>query len=217
MYAEDILHAVIDRYPCCRVWAVPVSSLEERERAYLDAFAPGWGTALVVGHHVTTVAEWTWYARGAEEEGCAADDHTQGVCDELIAACAEKGYQCRRVPYPGKSGLRFREVARAAGAGDVGINAFLLHPEWGPWIHLRVLVTDAPAGREPHCPGRVCIDCDACVSACPAGAIGWDAFDGLKCRGYREDQGEFAPDGPEGEYKYCTVCADVCPVGEKPS
>lgn len=215
-YAEDILPTVLTHHPCCRAWAVPVSSLHERERAYFGAFAPAWGTAVVLGHHVTSMAEWTWYARGEDGEGCAADDHTQAVCEALIRAFSEKGYRSRIVPYPGESGLRFRDVARAAGAGQIGLNAFLLHPEWGPWIHLRVLTTDAPVRTEPVPTGRVCIDCGACISACPAGAIRKDSFEGRRCRSHREAKGEYTPVGAERAFGYCTVCADVCPVGGKP-
>ena len=212
MYAEDLLHTVLSHHPCCRAWAVPISSLDLREKAYFDAFASDCETAIVLGHHVTTMAEWTWYARGEDGECCAADDHTQAVCEELTRIFSQNGYRSRIVPYPGKSGLRFRDMARAAGTGEIGINAFLLHPEWGPWIHLRVLATNAPVRTTPVPIGRVCIDCDACISACPAGAIGWDFFDGLKCRNYREGRGEYAPVGPERVFEYCTVCADVCPV-----
>lgn len=215
-YAEDILRTVLAQHPCCRAWAVPVSSLKARERAYFAAFAPDCETAVVLGHHVTTMAEWTWYARGEDGEGCAADDHAQAVCEELTRAFSQKGYQSLIVPYPDTSGLRFRDVARATGAGQIGINAFLLHPEWGPWIHLRVMATDAPVRTMPVPSGRVCVDCDICISACPAGAITRDGFDGLTCRSYREARGEYVPVGPEREYKYCMTCAEVCPIGEKP-
>jgi epoxyqueuosine reductase len=215
MYAEDILHTVLNHHPCCQAWAVPFSSLEERERAYFDALAPACRAAVVLGHHVTTIAEWTWYARG-EEEYCDADDHTQAVCEALVQTFTQNGFQSAIVPYPGKSGLRFRDVAQAAGAGTIGTNAFLLHPEWGPWIHLRVLATDAPVRDNPAPVRGVCTRCDACIAACPAGAIREGIFEGLKCRSYREARGEYVPVGPEREYKYCTICADVCPIGPKP-
>ena len=117
MYAEDILHTVLIHHPCCRAWAVSLSSLQEQERAYFDAFAPDCTTAIVLGHHVTTVAEWRWYVRGEDEEYCAADDHIQEVCEELSQAFSQNGCTSKIVPYPETSGLRFRDVALAAGAG----------------------------------------------------------------------------------------------------
>lgn len=215
-YAEDILCTVLAHRPCCRAWAVPVSLLQERERVFFAAFASDCETAVVLGHHVTTMTEWTWYARGEDREGCAADDHTQAICEELTRAFSQNGYTSAIVPYPGKSGLWFRDVAQVAVAGEIGINAFLLHPEWGPWIHLRVFTTNAPVHNAPVPIDRVCVECDACISACPAGAITRDGFDGLTCRSYREEKGEYTPVGPDRELEYCAICADVCPVGEKP-
>jgi epoxyqueuosine reductase QueG len=116
-----------------------------------------------------------------------------------------------------ESGLQFRFVAQTAGAGTIGTNAFLLHPEWGPWIHLRVLATEGPAGskRGGDC-APVCNACGACVSACPAGAIQDALFDGLLCRRHRKTKGEYMPFGPQRKLRYCTICAQCCPIGEKP-
>jgi epoxyqueuosine reductase QueG len=109
-------------------------------------------------------------------------------------------------------------VAQAAGAGEIGTSAFLLHPVWGPWIHLRILATAAPSRdrREGSVSKAVCTACGTCVSACPAGAIREESFDGLACRRYRQEKGEYVPVGPDRELHYCTLCADVCPVGRRP-
>ena len=119
-------------------------------------------------------------------------------------------------PYPGESGVQFRSVAQSAGAGRIGINVFLLHPFWGPWIHLSVLATDAPSRNRPVCHAPVCNSCGACITECPAGAIRQDSFDGLLCRRYRKEKGEYLPVGRERELRYCTICADICPIGRKP-
>ena len=120
------------------------------------------------------------------------------------------------VPYPGQSGLQFRFVAQSAGAGEIAKNAFLLHQQWGPCIHLRVLATQAPTKNRPRRVISVCNDCGACVSACPAGAIQDNIFDGLKCRQFRKARGEYNPIEPEHEPRYCEICADMCPIGPRP-
>lgn len=56
--------------------------------------------------------------------------------------------------YPGESGLQFRFVAEAAGLGRVGTNAFLFHPAWGPWVHLRVMATTAELEVRPKLSGE---------------------------------------------------------------
>ena len=173
-------------------------------------------TAVVVGHHVATKEEWKWYVSANGREHCAADDHTRNLCLQLKEALIKQGFPTEVVPYPGESGLQFRFVAQSAGAGEIAKNAFLLHPQWGPWIHLRVLATQAPTKNKPRRVISVCNDCGACVSACPAGAIEDNTFDGLRCRRFRKARGEYNPIGPKHELRYCEICADICPIGPKP-
>jgi len=216
IYAEDIINRVIQQHSCCKVWTVPLSSLDMREKKFFDEIAPTSKTAIILGHHIVTKAEWTWYIKEDGSEHCSADDHTANVCEQLKHALEKYGFRTQVVSYPGESGLQFRFVAQAAGAGEIGINAFLLHPEWGPWIHLRVLATDATSIVKIISHARVCNACGICISECPSGAIQHDSFDGLRCRSYRKAKGEYVPFGLERELRYCTICADVCPIGQKP-
>lgn len=216
VFAEDILQTVIKKYPCCAAWAIPISSLDTREQEFFSRFFPASGTAIVLGYHIVTKDEWTWFEKEDGLHHCDADDHSKKICSEIAEALGVHGFQTDLVPYPGESGLQFRRVAQAAGAGRIGINVFLLHHVWGPWIHLNVLATDAPSRYRPVCYPQVCTRCGECISSCPAGAIREDSFDGLRCRSYRTEKGEYVPFGPEKEFRYCTICADVCPVGRKP-
>jgi len=216
-HCEDIVQPIVDPLPCCDVWTVSIDALDDREAAFFQGFMPSARTAIVLGHHVVTEEEWQWYATEDGSERCAADDHTKAVCKDLERALKAHGFPVEIVPYPGESGLQFRFVAQAAGAGEIGTNAFLLHPAWGPWIHLRVLATEGPTrSRRGRKSVQVCDVCGACISACPAGAIQEDAFDGLLCRRYRAAQGEYIPVGPQRELRWCTVCADICPLGQRP-
>jgi epoxyqueuosine reductase len=214
--AETILEKVLHWYDCCSFWTVAVSELALRERGYFHDFMPDAKTAVVVGHHVVTKEEWTWYATTNGGEHCTADDHTREVCLQLKEALVMQGFPTEVVPYPGESGLQFRFVAQSAGAGEIGKNAFLLHPQWGPWIHLRVLATRAPTKTKPTYVTSICNDCGACVSACPAGAIQDKTFDGLRCRRHRKAKGEYTPIGSMQEFRWCKICADICPIGQKP-
>lgn len=205
------------RWPCCCLVSVAVSDLGPRERTFFSALMPEAETALALGHHVTTMAEWVWHATADGGQRCEADEHARLVCLEIKSELEDNGFPSEVVPYPGESGLQFRFIARSAGLGAVGKNAFLLHPAWGPWTHLRILATTAkvslPRTRESD---PVCGDCDRCVRACPAGAIREGFFEGLICRSYRKAKGEYEPVGSERILKYCKTCAVVCPVGEKP-
>jgi epoxyqueuosine reductase QueG len=215
-YAEDVIDPVIRDYSSCASWAVPVSSLRTREREFLFRFSPASKTAIVLGYHIVTKDEWRWFVKEDGLHHCVADDRSKKICEVIANALGVCGFYTDIVPYPGESGLQFRSVAEAAGAGRIGINAFLLHPLCGPWIQLSVLATDAPSRYRPVCHAPVCNRCGECISACPAEAIREDGFDGLQCLRYRTEKGEYTPVGPEKELIYCTLCADVCPVGRKP-
>ena len=214
--AEDIIDPVIRNYPSCAAWAVPISSLDMREREFFPRFSPESRTAIVLGYHIVTKDEWRWFEKEDGLHHCEADDQSKKIGEEIADALGVHGFRTDIVPYPGETGLQFRSVAEAAGAGRIGINVFLLHPLWGPWIQLSVLATDAPSRYRPVCHAPVCNRCGECISACPAEAIREDGFDGLQCLRYRTEKGEYIPSGPEKEFRYCTTCADVCPVGQKP-
>ncbi len=215
---EDIAKAVINPFACCDVWIVSIKDLDVREAGFFKGFMPKAQTVVVLGHHVVTEEEWQWYATGDGGEHCAADDHAAAVCDVMQQALRAHGFSTEIVPYPRESGLQFRFLAQAAGAGAIGTNAFLLHPEWGPWIHLRVLATEAPTERKKVGErAQVCNACGACVAACPARAIKEAMFDGLRCRSHRLAKGEYIPVGPRRELRWCAICAQCCPIGERPS
>ncbi|MCF8035000.1 MAG: hypothetical protein K9K66_17320 [Desulfarculaceae bacterium] len=215
--AEDILRNEMAGHPCCAFWTVPISRLAEREQAYFQQFMPSAQTAIALGHHVQAKEEWTWRLDPEGAEYCAADDHLREVCLQGKRALEANGFPAELVPYPGYSGLQFRYVALAAGAGELGTNVFLLHPQWGPWVHLRVMATEAPTEAHPLEQTGICTECDACLAECPSGAIQEASFDGLQCRSFRKTRGDYTPHGPRRELSYCETCADACPVGPAPT
>ena len=214
----DIFKRLSKEYSCCQFASVPVHSLFNREKEFFRLFMPNAVSAIVVSHHVSTIKEWTWYQPLEECERCDADDHTFEVCVKIIDALERYGFQTKIVPYSGESGLQFRYVAQSAGVGQIGKNAFLLHPEWGPWVHLRILATTAPTKKNPllaQTPQDVCGDCTRCIESCPARAF-MHGFNGLICKKYREEKGEYIPIGAGRVYQWCKICAVVCPLGKKP-
>jgi len=217
-FSADTVETIVGPHACCAAWTIPVDCLDRREAGFFHGFMPTARTAIVLGHHVTTQEEWQWYATEDGGEHCAADDHAAEVCYTLQQALKAHDFPTEIVPYPRESGLQFRFVAQAAGTGAIGTNAFLLHPAWGPWIHLRVLATEASSSQKGAGERiQVCNACGACVEACPAEAIKGDWFDGLRCRHYRRAKGEYTPVGPRRELRYCSICAECCPIGERPA
>lgn len=220
---KTVLHTILqeldENYPCCKFASILINNLQDRERDFFNSFMPDAKSAIVVGHHIQTIKEWTWYQPPEGHERCDADDHTFDVCNKIKNELETKEFESKIVPYPEESGLQFRYVAQSAGLGKIGKNAFLLHPDWGPWIHLRVLATKAQIDKK-ICPNLAnqdfCNDCNICVDSCPAGALE-NGFNGLACRKYREERGEYNPIGKNRIYQYCLICALACPIGTKPS
>lgn len=63
-----------------------------------------------------------------------------------------------------------RALAQRAGIGWVGKSSMILTPGFGPWVLLGSVVTDAVLPTsEPMV--RNCGTCDACIPACPTGAL----------------------------------------------
>jgi ferredoxin len=214
---NEIIQKLGQARPCCTLASVSVAVLPGREKRFFKDFIPEAVTAIALLHHVTIEEEWTWYATGDGGERCEADDHLKNLALSVKDALEQDGHDARLVKYPGVSGLQFRFVAEAAGLGSIGINAFLFHPVWGPWVHLRVMGTTAEVDLRPGPSGdQFCDECGLCISECPAQAISANSFQGLQCRSYRRARGEYDTHGPDGLLPYCKRCIWICPKGKHP-
>lgn len=216
MIINETVHRIIEPWPCCSLASVPIAGLAERERQFFTSFMPEAVTSIVLGHHIVTEEEWTWYSIGDRGERCDADDHLRHVCEAIRNELENQGHDAKLVKYPGESGLQFRFVAEAADLGRIGTNAFLFHPAWGPWVHLRVMATTAEFDLNAKLSGdQLCDECGLCISECPAQAISEKSFQGLQCRSYRKARGEYDPHGPDGLLPYCKRCVWICPKGKQ--
>lgn len=103
--------------------------------------------------------------------------------------------------------LSHKLVAKHAGLGWIGRNNLLVNPNFGAKIRLVTVLTDLPLRVNGPIDGD-CGECRACVSVCPAGAIGEtpEQFDHIKCY---EKLREFQRSGLVGQY-ICGVCVKVC-------
>ncbi len=117
-----------------------------------------------------------------------------------------------------RHGISYKKAAVLAGFGAIGRNQLLIHPDWGPWLMLRTVVTDALLPPDKPLAFSPCGDCGRCLDACPQGALSQGGIDREACR---ETVGDASRNptvcrlSPRGRIN-CEECLRACPVGEAP-
>ena len=110
-----------------------------------------------------------------------------------------------------------RAAAVRAGLGWWGKNTMVLAPGQGPWMVFGSVVTDAVIEVSPRME-RSCGSCDACLPACPTGAlIAPGVLDARRClAAILQSPGVIPVDfrAAAGDRLYgCDDCLDACPPG----
>jgi epoxyqueuosine reductase len=112
-----------------------------------------------------------------------------------------------------------RAVAERAGIGWSGKNCSIITPEFGSWVYLGEMITNIPfPPDEPVTEG--CGDCNACIEACPTGAlVGPGQLNAKRCISYVTQTKGFVSDELKkkiGNRLYgCDTCQVVCPKNRK--
>jgi Fe-S-cluster-containing dehydrogenase component len=93
--------------------------------------------------------------------------------------------------FPGKMwAVSLKPLAIAAGLGQMGIHRNVIHPKFGNFIVLGVVLCEAEVSDEGHpIDYNPCVDCKLCVAACPVGAISPNGdfnFSSCYAHNYRE-------------------------------
>ena len=145
---------------------------------------------------------------------CSSDDK---IADFLAGLLNPDGYSLekRRLPH--------KILAVRSGLARYGINNITYVPELGSFHRPVAFVTDLPGGEDTwgeQQPLEECRDCDACLKACPTGAIGPDRFllHGERCLTFHNEQPREFASWLDPSWHHCLVgcmiCQMVCPVNE---
>ena len=90
--------------------------------------------------------------------------------------------------------IDYEFAAYAAGLAEMGQGGFLLSNEFGPRQRFATILTDAELETDAPKKQKLCIDCNACVDACPLGA-------------FKETTSSF---GLDSEMRVAEIDYDIC-------
>lgn len=202
---------------CCEIDSYSISLCNEEEKQVLKKFLPECKSVIILAHHIKRALEWQWFPFESERNHviCPAELHSKCEAETIMSLLNKEGYRSLSIPYPGISGVRFKNLASKTGLGKVGDSFLFLHRKWGPWTQLKVIITTAEISENMDSCGDICIHCGICKASCPVNAIKDDTLLGLKCSEYQGKQDAIL--GIKGSYIVkCDECARNCPIGHAP-
>jgi epoxyqueuosine reductase len=140
---------------------------------------------------------------------------------ELISFLETKGYRAT-LPHS----LSYKRLAQLAGFGNYGKNALIINPEFGPWIRLSAILTNAEMTPDRPFEENICGDCEECVKACPVGALAPYKVDDAKClvgvhlsrnKGSKNGKNlsKYEPSLTRNSHLMCMECQKACPHGRE--
>lgn len=191
-----------------------------------ERFGPVRSVVVLAQHIVDPMQVVRFHAAGdydaSHVAASFADAMLRDACWRVVGILSDAGYRAaipRNLRYgvdEPRHSMSYKKAGELAGLGVFGKSQLLIHPEWGPWMRLRAVVTDAsllPDGRIEFSP---CEDCGACIAACPSGALSESGFDRAACEAFYETVGRGARRiSPHGQIN-CDECMRACPVGPAP-
>lgn len=149
----------------------------------------------------------------------SADYH--GITGQILndAAARLRGLfpEYRFEPFVDNSPMPEVRCAVNAGLGVLGKNDLFINPVYGSWVFLGEIVTDLPLRPSAKAPA-ICIGCEQCVRACPAGAITPQGVERERCLSYlSQKKGELDEAVKQKMIENncawgCDVCQRVCPM-----
>ncbi|MCL2857812.1 MAG: DUF1730 domain-containing protein [Oscillospiraceae bacterium] len=158
-----------------------------------------------------------------------------GLLGEVAGELGRRFPEHAFVPFIDVSPIREVKAARLAGLGVIGLHGQLITPQWGPWVFIGCVVTDLrlatqwpKGGNYALCTTEsrlidTCLECEACLSACPTGALSRNGLRRELCRsGITQKKGALTSWEEEqvraGKMVWgCDICLEACPMGKNPA
>jgi epoxyqueuosine reductase QueG len=148
--------------------------------------------------------------------------NTCWVVVEILRSAGHQAAIPRNLRYgdaPPTHSLSYKKAGVLAGLGAFGKNQLLIHPEWGPWLWLRTVITDAILPPDAPLDFSPCRECYLCAEACPCGAITESGFNRNACEIPHGEKSTSHPSmirlSPMGQIN-CEKCMRACPIGVAP-
>jgi len=191
-----------------------VASIDEKTPPEIKnqaaALLPGAKSVIVLGKEIfpEVVALLSpTKAAGEAEGGELFGPHSDYLNSRLTRAVYElanffrkEGYQCLPLPAAGcptdqrflRALFSYKHAAQLAGLGVIGRHGLLITPQFGPRVRLACLLTRAEVEPSPPWQENYCLDCAACIRACPAQALQMPqvgeqyVMNKFACRTYRQ-------------------------------
>jgi epoxyqueuosine reductase len=117
-----------------------------------------------------------------------------------------------------------RTWAYFAGLGWIGKNTLLIHPQWGSYTFIGVVLVNQSFGQAPRPHPNWCGSCERCLEGCPTKAFpAPGVLDSNRCISALtlEYRGDALPAEPnlstQNWVAGCDICQEVCPFNRKRS
>lgn len=142
-------------------------------------------------------------------------DMLEKICRDLTAVYPEN----RFVFFVDSSPIPEVQTACLSGLGVKGKNGLLIHKDYGSWVFIGEIVTDLAV----ECTSvnvRTCIGCNACLKACPTGALTENGHDVNRCLSHISQKKKLTAEDEILLKKYdclwgCDRCQTACPMNAK--
>jgi Fe-S-cluster-containing hydrogenase component 2 len=171
-----------------------------REREHILAALPGARSVIVFCCRLARTNTRSVARSVANQEFHTTTDDVNEIARKITFALEDRGigavnpaasFPQEMDRFPGRLWvLSYKDVAVAAGLGQIGIHRNVIHPRFGNFIILGAIITQAEiSSYDRPIDFNPCLECKLCVAACPVGAIDNDGgFDFFACytHNYRE-------------------------------